>query len=58
MANNTLVSTVIKIGGALDATWAAATKTVEDRIKALDEQASKARGWRRPSVKPSACAGS
>ncbi|QIH06539.1 MULTISPECIES: phage tail tape measure protein [unclassified Pseudomonas] len=44
MANNTLVSTVIKIGGALDATWAAATKTVEDRIKALDEQASKARG--------------
>ncbi|WP_085599336.1 MULTISPECIES: phage tail tape measure protein [unclassified Pseudomonas] len=44
MANNTLVSTVIKIGGALDATWDAATKTVEDRIKALDEQASKARG--------------
>ncbi|MFS1288535.1 phage tail tape measure protein [Pseudomonas piscis] len=44
MANNKLVSTVIKIGGALDATWAAATKTVEDRIKALDEQASKARG--------------
>ncbi|POA58702.1 MULTISPECIES: phage tail tape measure protein [unclassified Pseudomonas] len=44
MANNTLVSTVIKIGGALDATWDAASKTVEDRIKALDEQASKARG--------------
>ncbi|WP_409297167.1 phage tail tape measure protein [Pseudomonas sp. KCJK8993] len=44
MANNTLVSTVIKIGGALDATWDAATKAVEGRIKALDEQASKARG--------------
>ncbi|WP_430448179.1 MAG: phage tail tape measure protein [Pseudomonas piscis] len=42
MANNKLVSTVIKIGGALDSTWDAVFKTVEDRIKELEEQARKA----------------